>query len=375
MTPREGGHEAALTLTERDAMQLDLFSEDQSRKAPAPTPPTTFRPALPDLPPPPAPVTIAIPSRRPHQDVKPTPPAPRTANRRYTPLQRNSHHVAHDIAEAVEAAWYGAHGGNRLEIPAGVVAALALWPQRGPDAPLAAHWWLDLNDDDFLAALRECWARWWIQRPDLIDRATPLHRWLEDENPERNRMQAVRAVARAALTGGLLHLTSAAPDFGGNVNADVLGAVITVMRSHGARDALAEFHTPPEVSELMARMLLTDKEPTPGMKFNDPASGTGGMYRAAAQCLRDRGLNPHDFGWAMTDIDPLAAAGAAVNAILWDLGPHVLVACADTLVEGDPYVRAAAEWRESHARRDRMVEGAQFLSRIRRLDAILAGAA
>lgn len=182
-------------------------------------------------------------------------------------------------------------------------------------------------------------------------------------------------MARAALTGGLLHLTSSSPDFGGNSDADVLGAVITVMRAHGARDALAEFHTPPELTELMARMLLTDKTPTPGMKFNDPCSGTGGMYRAAAQHLRDRGLNPHDFGWAMTDVDPLAAAGAAVNAILWDLGPHVLVACTDTLTEGDPYVRAATEWRESHARRDRMVEGAQFLSRIRRLEASLTGAA
>ncbi|WP_328925541.1 SAM-dependent methyltransferase [Streptomyces sp. NBC_00190] len=356
-------------------MQLDLFSEDQPRKAPASTAPATFRPALADLPPPPAPVTIAIPARGPHQAAKPIPPASRPSNRRYVPLQRNPHHAAHDIAEAVEAAWYGAQGGNRIEIPVGVIAALALWPLRGPDAPLAAHWWLDLNDDDFLAALRECWTYWWIRRPDLIDRSVVLSGWLDDERPERNRIQAVRAAARAALTGGLLHLTSAARDAGGNSDADVLGAVITVMRSHGARDALAEFHTPPELSDLMARMLLTDKPPTPGMKFNDPCSGTGGMYRAAAQCLRDRGMNPHDFGWAMTDVDPLAAAGAAVNAILWDLGPHVLVACADTLAEGDPYVRAATEYRKSHERRDWMVKGAQFLARIRRLEAGLTGAA
>lgn len=356
-------------------MQLDLFNQGQPRKTPTPTPPTTFRPALADLPPPPAPVTIAIPARHPHQAAKPTPPESRPANRRYAPLQCNPHRAAHDIAEAVEAAWHGAHGGNRLEIPAGVIAALALWPLRGADAPLVAHWWLGLGDEDFLTALRECWARWWIQRPDLIDRATPLHRWLEDERPEPNRIRAVRAAARAALTGGLLHLTSAAPDFGGNSDADVLGAVITVMRARGARDVLAEFHTPPELSELMARFLLTDEPPPPGMKFNDPCSGTGGMYRAAAQHLRERGSNPHDFGWAMTDIDPLAAAGAAVNAILWDLGPHVLVACADTLTEGDPYVRAATEWRESHARRDGMVEGARFLARIRRLEAGLTSAA
>ncbi|WP_327385582.1 N-6 DNA methylase [Streptomyces sp. NBC_01207] len=355
--------------------QLDLFSEDQPGKTPAPTSPASFRPALADLLPPPAPVTIGNQARRPHQAQRSAPPASRPANRRYLPLQRNPHRAAHDIAEAVEAAWHGAHGGSRIEIPAGVVAALALWPLRGPDAPLAAHWWLDLNDEGFLAALRECWARWWIQRPDLIDRATPLHRWLEDERPERTRMKAVRAVARAALTHGMLHLTSAAPDFGGSCDADVLGAVVTVMRSHGAREALAEIHTPPELSELMARMLITDQPLTPGMKFDDPASGTGGLYRAAAQHMRELGLNPHDFGWAMTDIDPVAAAGAAVNAILWDLGPHVLVVCANTLTEGNPYVRASREWRESHERRDRMVEEATFLARVRRMDAILTGAA
>ncbi|MFE7096583.1 N-6 DNA methylase [Streptomyces erythrochromogenes] len=355
--------------------QLDMFSDEPPRKNHAPTPPVTARPALADLPPPPAPVTIAIPALRPHRPQESNPPAPRPVNRRYVPLERNLHHAAHDIAEAVEAAWHGAHGGNRIEIPAGVVAALALWPMRGPDAPLSAQWWLDLNDEDFLAALRECWARWWIQRPDLIDRATPLHRWLEDERPERTHIQAVRAVARAALTGGMLHLTSASSDFGGSCDADVLGAVITVMRSQGAREALAEIHTPPELSELMARMLITDQPLTPGMKFDDPASGTGGLYRAAAQHMRELGLNPHDFGWAMTDIDPVAAAGAAVNAILWDLGPHVLVACADTLTEGNPYVRASTEWREAYERRDRMVEEARFLARIRRMDAVLAGAA
>ncbi|TGB15498.1 hypothetical protein [Streptomyces sp. MZ04] len=37
------------------------------------------------------------------------------------------------FGEAVAAAWYAA-GGSRLDIPAGVVAALALWPVKSPGA-------------------------------------------------------------------------------------------------------------------------------------------------------------------------------------------------------------------------------------------------
>ncbi|MEU0736645.1 hypothetical protein, partial [Streptomyces lavendulocolor] len=40
------------------------------------------------------------------------------------------------LGEAVAEAWHAA-GGSRLDIPAGVVAALALWPQKSPGAEAA----------------------------------------------------------------------------------------------------------------------------------------------------------------------------------------------------------------------------------------------
>lgn len=345
--------------------QLDLFADADEPDEP-PTPPVSAaaprRYLADDLPPAPAPVTLSAQPR----------PALTVVKRELghsRPLQRNPHAHAFEIAEAVSYAWHHAHGGSSIEVPMGVVATLALWPLRGPDAYLAADWWLGLDDTDLLTAFRECWARWWIMRPDLIDRATPLHKWVDDELDAR-RAGAVRAVVKAALTNGLLHLTSS-DDADLRSTTDVMGAVLAVMRSQGAHDALAEIHTPPEVAYLMAKMLLDDMPLKPGMTFDEPAGGTGGMYRAAAQVLRERAIDPHEFGWSLTDVDPLAAAGAAVNAILWDLGPHVLIACGDTLHEGVTLTRAASEARASIERRDRLHSQAVMLWAIQKTEALI----
>ncbi|WP_411142285.1 N-6 DNA methylase [Streptomyces sp. x-80] len=344
--------------------QLDLFA-DAPDEPPAPA--ATPRRYLTDLPPAPDPVTISAQPRPRLATVK-----PKLAH--YRPSQRNPHETAFEIAEAVSYAWHHAQGGADIEIPIGVVATLALWPLRGPDAYLAADWWLSLDDSQLLTAFRECWARWWIVRPDLIDRATPLHKWVDDEKPGPKRALAVRAVVEAALTRGLLHLTGSSDPYSRSTT-DVIGALLTVMRSQGAHDALSEFHTPPEVAELMARMLLEGMSLQPGMKFDEPAGGTGGMYRATVQVMRAMSIDPHDFGWSLADIDELAAAGAAVNAILWDLGPHVLIACGDTLHEGNLSAKAAQQARESLERREELHSQAAFLAAIRKVEALVRDAA
>jgi hypothetical protein len=348
--------------------QLDLFADADVPDEPPPPPiPAAIRRYLTDLPPAPAPVTTSPEARPKLATVK-----PRLGH--YRPSLSNPHQTAFDIAEAVSYAWHHAQGGASIEIPMGVVATLALWPLRGPDAYLAADWWLSLDDDQLLTAFRECWARWWIMRPDLIDRATPLHKWIEDEKPGPTRAHAVRAVVEAALTRGLLHLTSS-DDAYSRSTTDVMGALLAIMRSKGAHDALAEVHTPPEVAELMARMLLDDMPLKPGMKFDEPAGGTGGMYRAAIQVMRDKNIDPHEFGWCLTDIDELAAAGAAVNAIIWDLGPHVLIACGDTLHDGDVTAKAAQQARDAIERRDDLHAQAAILAAIQKVEALVRGVA
>ncbi|MEU9238552.1 N-6 DNA methylase [Streptomyces sp. NPDC048385] len=344
--------------------QLDLFGDADVPDEPPPPPiPAVTRRYLADLPPAPAPVTVSASARPKLATVKPK-------LGHYRPSLSNPHQTAFDIAEAVSHAWHNAQGGASIEIPMGVVATLALWPLRGPDAYLAADWWLSLDDTQLLTAFRECWARWWIMRPDLIDRATPLHKWIEDDKPGPTRARAVRAVVEAALTRGLLHLTSS-DDAYYRSTSDVMGAVLAIMRSKGAHDALAEVHTPPEVAELMARMVLDDMPLKPGMKFDEPTGGTGQMYRAAVQVMREKDIDPHEFGWALTDIDELAAAGAAVNAIIWDLGPHVLIACGDTLHEGNPYAKAADQARAVIQHRDDLHAQAAILAAIQKVEALV----
>ncbi|MFE9553142.1 N-6 DNA methylase [Streptomyces sp. NPDC006703] len=344
--------------------QLDLFADtDAPDEAAAPPAPAVIRRNLADLPPAPSPTTIPV-----QPLTKPT--AVKSVLGHYRPSLGNPHETAFTIAEAVSYAWHHAHGGSGIEVPMGVVATLALWPLRGPDAYLAADWWLSLDDTDLHTAFRECWARWWITRPDLIDRATPLHKWLEDEQPLPTRPRAIRAVVEAALTNGLLHLTSSDDAYHRSAT-DVMGAVLAIMRSKGAHDALAEVHTPPEVAELMARMLLDDMPLEPGMKFDEPAGGTGGLYRAAAQVMREKNLDPREFGWSLTDIDELAAAGAAVNAIIWDLGPNVVIACGDTLSDGNLIAKAARQALDSFKRRDELHSQAVFLATLQKVDALV----
>ncbi len=118
-------------------------------------------------------------------------------------------------------------------------------------------------------------------------------------------------------------------------DVDMLGTLLTTLRSEGARGALAEIHTPPEVADMMARMTIRPGEFEPGAWFAEPAAGSGGMFRAASLAMRLQGMNPPEFGWHMAELDPIAAACAAVNSIVWGLGPNVLIFTGDTLATGD----------------------------------------
>jgi hypothetical protein len=92
--------------------------------------------------------------------------------------------------------------------------------------------------------------------------------------------------------------------------------------------------------------------PEPADQISDEVAGTGGMLRAAAQDLRQRGKDPHKVWWFANDIDPVAVAALAVNAHLWDLGPNVVLGCVDVLAEPD-WTREAikAQARELELRR------------------------
>jgi hypothetical protein len=224
---------------------------------------------------------------------------------------------------------------------------------------------LSLEPAQFVPLLREVWGAQWLARPDLIEAARPLHDWVE-ENPDAHQLKAVQAVVHTALRGGLLHLT-ACDDPHQRSEADVLGPLLTGLRHKSDRKWRGEYHTPPSVSDLMAEMLL-HSGPESGMTIREPALGSGGLFRSVAQAIRHRGLDPHDYTWLGNDIDRLSTACAAVNAIVWDLGPKTAIWCANSLSTGDAGVEEALARRTAVIKhRNAVVEQVLFEQKARRM--------
>ncbi|MFD4394407.1 hypothetical protein [Kitasatospora sp. NPDC058478] len=198
----------------------------------------------------PRPVLTAVPASATVPAVDTAPPAPPTklkpkARTILVPFGTRPHEAAHLIAEAAADAWHRHHGGSRMEIPVGVVAALSLWPLKGPDAPKQADWMLGLDTKDLVQMMRECWAHWWMCRPDLVQRAAPIATWTE-EPLGKHELACVKAVAHAAITNGLLDLTGSSDPYD-HAEFDLMSWMITGLRSRGATKGLGEYHTPPEI--------------------------------------------------------------------------------------------------------------------------------
>jgi len=236
---------------------------------------------------------------------------------------------ARAVAEAVEHAWHRAHGHGRLEVPASVVAGLALLgPPPEQRAAVADHI-SALNVEEFAGFMRGQWACFIGLRPDLANPVWPLAEVWHGEHPITGpALEAAPAVARAALAAGQLHLTGGRHT---RWEIDLLGVLLTTMRGPTSASARGQYYTPGHVAESMAALLLTGIKP--GKTVYEPTVGTGGMLRAAAQVMRSRGIDPASMVWAATDVDPLALACAAVNAALWELGNNVLLTVSDGLAE------------------------------------------
>jgi N-6 DNA Methylase len=152
---------------------------------------------------------------------------------------------------------------------------------------------------------------------------------------------------------------------GGLADTDLLGTVYTETRPKSSRDARGEFYSPASLCQMMAEMTIPAI--TPGQSIAEPAAGTGGMLRAAAQVIRQRGMNPADFWWVVNDVSHTAVACLAVNCHVWDLGPRVVIGIADTLAEPDWPERAWREQQEVIAQRDEQARLARSLAMFRRI--------
>lgn len=216
--------------------QLELFTQ-------APEPPAGLAAAATSPPPPPrSSASAPIPSRTPKQ-------------------LSHLHTTAHHLAEKIARVWYGHgyHTGDSIVIPLGTTAALAMLGRRhvrdGTDVPQHV---LALNPEQLQQFLREVWAHAWLYElydPYLTSCSHDLWGWLDDRDtsPPADVLAAVHSVTHAAVKGGLFDLTGD-PDPVWRCQHDVLGALLTELRSPGARDARAEHHSPPDMAHLLIRM-------------------------------------------------------------------------------------------------------------------------
>jgi hypothetical protein len=292
------------------------------------------------------------------------------ASRRLRAFPSDPRQHAANVADTVITAWFSHYGGSRINVPLGTVAALTFFRE-----PLIADWLLTIEPAQVPGLLREVWGVQWMTRPDLIEVARPLHDWIE-EDPDEHQLRAVQAVIHTAVDKGLLNLTARKDPYQRS-EADVLSPLLTGLRHKSDKKWRGEYHTPPSLTDLMAEILVLDD---PGHTIREPALGSGSMFRSVAQTLRFRGLDPHHYTWLGNDIDPLATACAAVNAILWDLGPKSVIWCADSLATEDAGLTKALAEREAVIKhRNAVVEQARFEHKARRmlhtLHELLGGAA
>ncbi|MFZ3492200.1 N-6 DNA methylase [Streptomyces sp. 5.8] len=269
---------------------------------------------------------------------------------------------------AVAEAWHSTPFSSRMDIPLGVVASLALIP--GRDHPAEIVQIINGSSDrQLLQGLREVCVHHWARQPELAPVMTPLFAWLVEENVE-DLARSVRLVVDACLREGILGMTgSSNPEERSHV--DVLSWVLMELRSPGARKRLGEYHTPPHLSELVANLGAGGTLPPAGEQFMEPARGTGGIFRAIAQHVRSLGGDPADYEWWLVEIDPLAAAAAAANSIVWGLGRRVVVACGDTLRDPQVAERVASTRIELRAERDTILKKVGAIAAIRRVTTII----
>jgi N-6 DNA Methylase len=264
-------------------------------------------------------------------------------------------------AEVIKVANAAANAWSRMAISdadssagMGVVAALLLLSQQKTEEPNPQRRILASGDEEIAQMLEGAWRQFVITRPELAFRCVPFVRWLNKKPRDPRNVTAAAATVRAAIKGGLWEL---AHERGNAQKVDVLAHCNLLLRnSEAPRDRCQQYTSAP-VAEAAAGIALA---PEHGESVCDPFAGTGGMLRGAAEELRRAGKDPHDFWWYGCDIDPVLVAALAVNVHIWDLGPRVLIGCADSLKEPDWNVRAAGEQMLAVETREALAFGASL---------------
>lgn len=262
------------------------------------------------------------------------------------------------VAEATTKAWSQANISNAdSAVGLRVLAGLLLIAQQEPQGGDPGRRILNAGDEEIAETLDGAWCRFAASRPELAFRCGPFGQWLDEEPRDAATVAAAAATARAAVKAGLFDLVLG-PSRARQV--DVLGHCNFLLQDKGAVHSRGQFNTPASVAEAVAGMALGTLRQD--RSLIDSYAGTGGLLRAAAAELREAGETPHDFRWYGCDVDPVLVAALAVNVHIWDLGPRVLLGCADAIMEPRWQVRAAEEQHAAVQVRDGLTAGVRLLA-------------
>lgn len=144
---------------------------------------------------------------------------------------------------------------------------------------------------------------------------------------------------------------------------DVLGIYYTQTVADSDRHRRGEFYTPPNISEMMARMSLDPEKIRAERKpvtVSDPCCGSGGMVLACAKLmLPDVDL----LRVTLQDINPVACDMAYINMTLWGVPAEVVLGSALT-------AEVRSRWANIHwhrIREDERRKGLRILNQLQEL--------
>ena len=162
--------------------------------------------------------------------------------------------------------------------------------------------------------------------------ACSLHNALhKEEGREAEYMQIIQSYEEAdqkafpELLGLLISMLESEP-------RDILGPLYMELEI-SSKDQ-GQFFTPPELSELMARMNMGSSlellKTQPFITVSEPACGAGGMILVLVKVIIEQKLNPADKLWVQCiDIDRMAALMCYIQLTLWNVPAEIIVG--DTL--------------------------------------------
>lgn len=107
---------------------------------------------------------------------------------------------------------------------------------------------------------------------------------------------------------------------------DVLGQLYMALNLGSEHNG--QFFTPPEIAEMMARMMFDEHflKKQPFITLNEPACGSGSMVLAWVKVMIDHGFNPAQHLWVeCQDIDRLSALMCYIQLTLWNVPGVILV--------------------------------------------------